>query len=75
MAHTGDELRLVLACQLKLTPFLLDFLEQARILDRQHGLGGEGAQEIDGAFGKFARRLAPYHQRAYHFVEAQQWDE
>ena len=44
--------------------FLLDFLEQARILDRQDGLGGEGLQQIDACSGKFARRFAPHHQRA-----------
>ena len=61
MAHAGDELRLVLTRQLELPPFLFDFLEQARVLDRQYRLGGEGAQEVDGALGKFARRLAPHY--------------
>ncbi len=75
VAHAGHELRLVLARQFELTALLLDFLEQAGILDRQHRLGGERTQEVDGVLGKFAGCLAPDHERAHDFVEAQQRDE
>jgi hypothetical protein len=45
MAHIGDELRLVLACEIfdslgKLTRTCLHFLEQPRVLDGDHGLVG-----------------------------------
>src|SRR6201987_4765690 len=75
VAHAGHELRLVLARQFELTALLLDFLEQAGILDRQHRLGGERPQEVDGVLGKFAGCLAPHHERAHDLVEAPKWYE
>ena len=42
MAHAGDELRLVLARQCELAALVLDFVEQARILDRQYRLRCKG---------------------------------
>ena len=45
MAHAGNELRLVLARDLKLTALVLYFREQSRILDRQDRLCGEGLQQ------------------------------
>jgi class 3 adenylate cyclase len=42
MAHAGDELRLVLACQLELTVLILDFVEQPHVLDGNRRLVGEG---------------------------------
>ena len=42
MAHVGEELRLVLARDLELTALLLDFLEQAHVLDGDRSLVGEG---------------------------------
>ena len=47
MAHVGDELRLVLAGDLKLAALLRDLLEQARVLEGDHGLVGEGLHELD----------------------------
>jgi hypothetical protein len=44
MAHVGDELRLVLACDLKLAALLSNFLEQVGILERNRGLVGKGFQ-------------------------------
>jgi hypothetical protein len=52
VAHIGEELRLVLARLCKLASFLLDLMEQARILDRQDRLRGEGLQQFDGVLGK-----------------------
>src|SRR5262245_59829701 len=47
MAHVRDKLRLVLARDLKLTAFLGDFLEQARVLDGDHCLTGERLEQVD----------------------------
>src|SRR5262249_30014959 len=58
VADAGDELRLVLACQLQLAALLLDLAEQARILDRQHRLGCERLQEMNGTLRKVARLFA-----------------
>src|SRR3954471_10322315 len=41
MAHIRQELRFVLARNLKLAALLLDLAEQARVLDREHGLRRE----------------------------------
>ena len=73
MAHAGDELRLVLARHLQLAALVLDLREQARVLDRQHRLGCERLQEMNGTLGKFARLLAPDHKRADDLVCADQW--
>src|SRR6516165_7001412 len=73
MAHAGDELRLVLARQLELTALVLDLAEQARVLDRQHRLGRERLQEMNGTLGKVAGLLAADHQRAQDLVPADQW--
>src|SRR5215831_6971327 len=62
VAHAGYELRLVLARYLQLAAFVLDLAEQARVLDRQHRLGRERLQEMNGTLGKFARLLAPDHE-------------
>ena len=64
VAHAGDELRLVLARHLQLTALVLDLGEQARVLDRQHRLGGEGLQQFDRALGEFAGCFATDHQGA-----------
>ena len=42
VAHVGDELRLVLARDLKLAALLGDLLEQSRVFDGDHRLVGEG---------------------------------
>src|SRR6516225_9221977 len=48
--HIGEELRLVLACLLKLAALVLDFVEYSNVLDRNHRLVGEGCNEIDLLF-------------------------
>src|SRR5262249_38283118 len=73
MAHAGDELRLVLARQLELAALVLALAEQAGVLDRQHRLGCECLQEMNGTLRKCARLLAPDHQRAEDLVCANQW--
>ncbi len=70
VAHVGEELRLVLARDLELPALLVDLAEQARVLDRQHRLRGEGLQQVDGALGELAGRLAAHHQRADDLVGA-----
>src|SRR5262249_21523054 len=47
VAHAGEELRLVLARQLQLAVLVLDFIEQAHILDGNHRLVGEGCEQLD----------------------------
>ena len=47
VAHVGDELRLVLAGDLKLAALLGDLLEQAGVLERDRRLVGEGLHEAD----------------------------
>ena len=64
VAHIGEELRLVLARHRELPALVLDLVEQARVLDRQHRLRREGLQEIDRLLGELSRLLAAHHQRA-----------
>ena len=64
VTHVGQELRLVLARCCELASFLLNLMEQPRVLDRQHRLVGEGLQELDRAPRELAGLLAPHHQRA-----------
>src|SRR5215469_1815784 len=64
MAHIGDELRLVLARDLKLVALLDDLVKQARVLDRDNSLVGEGVDEFDLPFGKRAHFCAPDHDHA-----------
>ena len=47
VAHVGDELRLVLAGDLELAALLGDLLEQARVLERDGRLVGEGLHQAD----------------------------
>jgi hypothetical protein len=47
VAHAGEEVRLVLARLLELLAFLGDLAEQAGVLDRHRGLGGECLHELD----------------------------
>ena len=56
--HVGEELRLVLVGQLELPALVLDLVEQARVLDRDHRLVGEGLQQADLLVGEAGRRLA-----------------
>ena len=64
----------MLARLCKLASFLLDLMEQARILDRQDRLRGEGLQQFDGVLGKFTRLLAAHHQRTDDPIGAEQWN-
>jgi hypothetical protein len=59
VAHVGDELRLVLACDLKLTALLCYLVEQPSVLDRDDGLVCEGVDELDLAVGEWAHFRAP----------------
>ena len=65
----------MLAGDLELPALLLDLVEQARVLDRQHRLGGERLQQVDRALGKLAGRAAAHHQRADDAVGAKQRDQ
>src|SRR5262245_3106080 len=47
VAHVGQELRLVLARLCKLAALVLDFVEETHVLDRNKGLIGERADQLD----------------------------
>src|ERR1700730_1576168 len=47
MAHVGQKLRLMLAGLCKLAALVLDFVEQPHVLDGDHGLVGEGLDQLD----------------------------
>src|SRR5262249_17433475 len=47
VGHVGKELTLVLAGRFELATLVLDLAEEARVLDGQGGLGGEGAEQSD----------------------------
>ena len=51
---------------------LLEFLEQARVLDGDRRLRGEGLQQADRIVGKGANALAPHDERADHLVLMQE---
>ena len=70
--HVGKKLRFELARRLELLALLLDLLEQARILDRQHRLRGEGLQQRYRGIRKQAAFRAAHHQRADHLLIADQ---
>ena len=50
--HVGEELRLVLVGDLELAALVLDLAEQARVLDRDHRLVGEGLEQRDLLVGE-----------------------
>src|SRR5664279_4181716 len=56
--HVGEELRLMLVGELELAALRLDLVEQARVLDRDHGLIGEGLQKRELLVGERRRRVA-----------------
>ena len=58
VAHVGEELRLVLARLGKLAALVLDFVEQPHVLDRDHGLVGEGLDQLDLLLGEHPHVLA-----------------
>ena len=72
MAHIGEELRLVLARLRELPALVLDLMEQARVLDCQHRLGGKGLQQVDGLLWELARSLAADHESADDALGAEQ---
>ena len=47
VAHVGEELRLVLACDLELVALVLDFVKQAHVLNSNHSLIGESGGQLD----------------------------
>src|SRR5262249_33886324 len=55
VAHAGDELRLVLAGLLELSVFLLDFVEQPHVLDRDGRLVSKRTDQLDLLFGEGSR--------------------
>jgi hypothetical protein len=46
VAHAGEELRLALARLRQLPALVLDFVEQAHVLDRDHRLVGERRDQL-----------------------------
>src|SRR5262245_5440744 len=73
MAHVGDELRLVLARNLKLAALLRDLLEEAGIFERNRGLVGEGLHEADDGLRELARLTTPQDERAKRLLRTEQW--
>src|ERR1700732_2958301 len=68
VAHIGEKLRFVLACFLKLAAFFLklsrtqaQFVEQAHVLDGDHGLGSEALDQLDLLLRERAHLLAIDH--------------
>src|SRR5262245_11706348 len=72
MAHVGNELRLVLACDLKFTALLSDFLKQAGILQCYRRLVGKGLHETDHRWRKLARLEPLEHERPEGALAAEQ---
>src|SRR5262245_47311595 len=72
MTHIGDELRLVLAFGLELTTFFIDLAKQARILDGEHGLCGEGLDEVHSPIGKLSGLPASNHEKAHSLTRTHQ---
>ena len=71
MTHIREELRFMLARNLKLAALLLKLAKQARILDREHRLGRESLQKIDGRFREQSRLFAADIERADDAVRSQ----
>jgi CheY-like chemotaxis protein len=64
MTRRCEKSRLGEVGQFELPAFLLYLGEQVGVLNCQHGLNGEGLQQIDGVLGEFAGRLSPHDQYA-----------
>ena len=62
VAHVGEELRLVLARLRELAALVLDFVEQAHVLDGDHRLVGEGGDQLDLLVGEGPHGPAYQHQ-------------
>ncbi len=74
VAHVGEELRLVPAGRLELAALVLDLLEQAGVLDREHRLRGEGLEQPDHRGRELAGIAPADDQRAEDAILAQQRD-
>src|SRR5262249_16554892 len=70
--HGGENVRLVLVCQLDVAVLLLDLVEQPYILDRDHRLVGEGRGEIDLSVAESSYHSAHQHDHADRDSFAQQ---
>src|SRR5262245_16732835 len=75
MAHVGDELRLVLARDLKVINRFGEFarpclhlIEQARVLDCDYGLVRKGIDQLDLAFDERAHFAAPHEDHPNRFA-------
>jgi hypothetical protein len=58
VAHIGEKLRLVLARIRKLPALVLNFVEEADVLDGDHCLVGKRCHQLDLLFGKGLRLRA-----------------
>src|SRR5215467_13703641 len=81
MAHVGHELVLVLARDLKIFDGLgklarprLDFLEQPHVLDRNYGLVGKSADQVDLLLREGSDRAARQEEHANRRPFAQEWN-
>src|SRR5262249_33652264 len=74
VAHVGEKLRFVLACLGELAALVLDFVKQADVLDRNHGLVGEGGCQFDLLIREGAYGLAPQNDNANRGSFSQQWN-
>jgi hypothetical protein len=72
MAHTGQELGLVLTRQFQLTPFLLNLAEKPRIVDRQRGLSRKSLQEVHHLRFEFPALSPPNRQGSHDLLFAEQ---
>src|SRR5262245_21185225 len=64
MAHVGEELRLMLAGDLKLSGFLFELLKKTCILDGEGRLRGERLHKVNDGLLEGARMITPHNQSA-----------
>src|SRR5262249_3710991 len=74
VAHIGEKLRLVLARFSKLATLVLDFIEQAHVLDCNDSLVGEGGCQLDLLVRKGAYGLAPQNDDTNRRPFSQEWN-
>ena len=72
VAHVGEELRLVLARLCKLPALLLDFLEQAHVLDCNHCLVGESSNQLSLPVGERVHHSACQYNHSDWYAFSQQ---
>ena len=70
--HVRHELRLVPARHLDLPALLLELPEEARVLDGQRRLGGEGPQQLDHLRRELAGRVSVHDEAADEVILAEQ---